>query len=98
VAVAAAGLGVSPRAVGVRAPYAAVPERVRAWVEQTLGSPVVEAAEQTGGMSPGCATRLLCADGRRAFVKAVGPDLNPSTPSLFRREITALGLLGSDPL
>jgi hypothetical protein len=88
----------APRAVGVRAPYASMPEVVRDWVDDTLGSPVVEAVEQVGGMSPGCATRLRCADGTRAFVKAVGADLNPHTPTLFRREITALGLLGSDPL
>ena len=32
-------------------------------------------------MSPGCATRLVCEDGTRAFVKAVGTELNPKTPS-----------------
>jgi aminoglycoside phosphotransferase (APT) family kinase protein len=54
--------------------------------------------EQTGGMSPGCATRLVTADGTRAFVKAVGAELNPDSPSLFRREVEALGLIGDDPL
>lgn len=88
----------APRAIGVRAPYASMPEVVRDWVDDALGSPVVEAVDQVGGMSPGCATRLLAADGTRAFVKAVGTDLNPDTPTLFRREITALTLLGSDPL
>lgn len=88
----------APRAVGVRTAYASTPEVVRTWVEDTLGSPVVEAADQVGGMSPGCATRLRCADGTRAFVKAVGTDLNPDTPTLFRREITTLTLLGSHPL
>jgi hypothetical protein len=88
----------TPRAVGVRAPYSSMPRVVRDWVDEALGSPVVEAADQVGGMSPGCATRLRCADGTRAFVKAVGTDLNPDTPTLFRREITALTLLGSDPL
>jgi len=87
-----------PRAVGVRAPYSSMPAVVRAWVDDTLGSPVVEAVDQVGGMSPGCATRVRCADGTRAFVKAVGTDLNRDTPTLFRREITALTLLGSDPL
>jgi hypothetical protein len=67
-------------------------------VETTLGAPVETAIEQSGGMSPGCATRLACADGTRAFVKAVGVELNPLTPNLFRREILALGLLGSHPL
>lgn len=88
----------APRAVGVRATYAAVPPPVRAWVDSTLGSPVVEAREQVGGMSPGCATRLVYADGTRAFVKAVGTDLNPHTPVLFRREVLALELLGRHPL
>ncbi len=88
----------APRAVGVRASYAAMPEAVRAWVDDTLGSPVVEAVDQVGGMSPGCATRLRCADGTRAFVKAVTSTLNPDTPTLFRRETTALGLLGDHPL
>ena len=98
-ALRAPGLGVTPpRAVGVRAPYVAVPARVRDWVDTTLGSPVVAHTDVTGGMSPGCATRLRCADGTRAFLKAVGSELNPVTPTLFRREIHALTLLGSDPL
>ena len=98
-AVGAPGLGVSaPRAVGVRLPYASVPAAVRAWVERELGSPVVGTAEQVGGMSPGCATRLTCADGTRAFVKAVGSELNPDTPGLFRREVAVLQHLGEHPL
>lgn len=88
----------SPRAVGVRAPWSAMPAHVRDWVADELGSPVVEAADQVGGMSPGCATRLMCEDGTRAFVKAVGLDLNPRTPVMFRREITTLNLIGSHEL
>lgn len=88
----------APRAVGVRLPYAAVPPAVRDWVEDTLGSPVVETAEQVGGMSPGCATRVTCADGTRAFVKAVGAELNPDTPGLFRREVGVLTHLGEHEL
>jgi hypothetical protein len=88
----------APRAVGVRLPYAAVPAGVHAWVERTLGSPVVSTSEQVGGMSPGCATRLTCADGTRAFVKAVGAGLNPDTPGLFRREAGVLGHLGEHEL
>lgn len=96
---AAAGLVVTaPRAVGVRLPYDGVPAEVRAWVGQTLGSPVVAVAEQVGGMSPGCATRLACADGTRAFVKAVGASLNPDTPGLFRREIGVLEHIGDHEL
>ncbi len=88
----------APRAVGVRTAYPGIPARVRDWVSEALGSPVVSWDEQTGGMSPGCATRLVTADGTRAFVKAVGAELNPDSPSLFRREVEALGLIGDDPL
>ncbi len=88
----------APRAVGVRRRWDDVPARVRAWVEDTLGSPVVATAEQVGGMSPGCATRLTCADGTRAFVKAVGAELNPDTPGLFRREVGVLKHLGAHEL
>jgi hypothetical protein len=75
-----------------------MPAHVRDWVADELGSPVVEAADQVGGMSPGCATRLMCEDGTRAFVKAVGLDLNPRTPVMFRREITTFNLIGSHEL
>jgi hypothetical protein len=88
----------APRAVGVRLPYDGVPAPVRAWVEDTLGSPVVDMVEQVGGMSPGCATRLTCADGTRAFLKAVGAALNPDTPGLFRREVGVLEHIGAHDL
>jgi hypothetical protein len=88
----------SPRAVGVRMPYPEVPSRVRDWVDEALGSPVATWSDQVGGMSPGCATRVLAADGTRAFVKAVGAELNPDSPTLFRREIETLTLIGDDPL
>lgn len=85
------------RAVGVRADYRESPPRVRRWVEEELGSPVVHAATQTGGMSPGCAARLRLADGSRAFVKAVGSGLNPNTPDLFRLEAAVLSKLEPVP-
>ncbi|MDT0184373.1 hypothetical protein Q9S36_29685 [Microbacterium sp. ARD31] len=88
----------APRAVGVRLPYGSVPAAVHAWVEHELGSPVVATSEQVGGMSPGCATRLTCADGTRAFVKAVGTGLNPDTPGLFRREVGVLDAIGEHEL
>jgi hypothetical protein len=75
-----------------------MPAHVQDWVADELGSPVVSGADQVGGMSPGCATRLVCEDGTRAFVKAVGAELNPRTPDLFRREVTALTLIGSHEL
>lgn len=77
-------------AIGVRTPYEAIPAAVRAWADRELGSSVVSAKTQQGGFSPGTAARLVTASGRRAFVKAVGPELNPDTPTLFRNEITAM--------
>jgi Ser/Thr protein kinase RdoA (MazF antagonist) len=47
---------------------------------------VVDAVSQPGGYSPGLASRLRLDDGRRIFVKAVGPELNPDSPGMFRRE------------
>jgi aminoglycoside phosphotransferase (APT) family kinase protein len=75
-----------PPATGVRRDWRQLPARVRAAIEQRLGSPVVSAATQAGGFSPGLAARLRTADGRRAFVKAVGPELNPDAPAFHRRE------------
>jgi hypothetical protein len=88
----------APRAAGIRTAYDAIPARVRAWVDRELSSPVVSWSEQIGGFSPGCATRVVTGDGTRAFVKAVGVELNPDTPTLFRREIDVLGLIGDHPL
>jgi len=90
----------APRAIGVRLPYADVPARVRGWVDDALRSPVASTEEQVGGMSPGCATRVVAADGTRAFVKAVGTTLNPDSPTLFRREIGHYDFVGAsqDPI
>src|SRR5436309_2311290 len=85
-----------PAAAGVRVAYDALPPAVRDWVETALASPVVQAQTQPGGFSPGVAARLECADGTRAFVKAVSADTNPHSPTLHRREIEVLQLLPAD--
>lgn len=59
---------------------------VRADIEAHLGSPIVSAVNQSAGFSPGLAARVRCADGTRAFVKAVGLELNQDTPALHRAE------------
>jgi aminoglycoside phosphotransferase (APT) family kinase protein len=59
---------------------------VRGAVEGVLGSPVVEAATQRGGFSPGVAARVTSAAGDRAFVKAVGPEPNPDSADIHRTE------------
>lgn len=75
-----------------------MPQPIRLWLVNALGAGISEVHEQVGGMSPGCATRLVLQDGRRYFVKVVGTPLNPDTPRLFRRELATLELLGSGPL
>jgi aminoglycoside phosphotransferase (APT) family kinase protein len=77
--------------------WAEAPESVRDWVDTRLGSRVVTATDERGGFSPGPAGRLRCADGSRAFVKAVGAELNPDSPSHHRREARIMTALPSSP-
>lgn len=85
------------RLTGTRMPYAAAPERVRAWVARTLPVDVAEVVPRSGGMSPAVASTLVLADGRRAFVKAVGPEVHADTPTHFRHEIRVLEALAQAP-
>src|SRR5215213_9278300 len=64
-----------------------IPARVRAAIEAIIGGgAVVTAVSQSGGFSPGTADRVVTADGRRAFVKAVSSTQNEQSPSLHRAE------------
>ena len=78
---------------GVRLGWADLPEQLRGWVGEVLGSAVVEAVSQPGGFSPGTADRVRTADGTKAFVKAVSTAQNPDSPGLHRREIEVLRTL-----
>ena len=69
-----------------RLPYERLPAGFRAAIDAALGSPVVAVSPRSGGFSPGPAAVVTCADGGRAFVKAVGTPLNPDTPQLMRAE------------
>jgi hypothetical protein len=91
---AAAPLG---EAQSDRLPWAALPVAVRAGVAAALRSRVVSSADLRGGFSPGTAAAVTLADGRRAFVKAVGTPLNPDTPALYRQEVTVQGWLPRVP-
>jgi aminoglycoside phosphotransferase (APT) family kinase protein len=82
-----------PPAEGVRLDWLAVPERVRSAVERWAGSTVVSAISQRSGFSPGVAARLRLGDGRRLFVKAVGPEPNPDSPAFHRREARIVAAL-----
>ncbi len=46
-----------------------------------------------GGFSPGVASRLRCADGTRAFVKAADEGVNLQTADLHRREARVTAVL-----
>lgn len=77
---------VNPPASGVRPPWQEVAGHVREAVEDFLGGRVAEAVTQTGGFSPAAAVRLRLEDGRRAFVKACSPHVNPDSPGIYRAE------------
>lgn len=80
-------------ASGVRLGWQDLPAEIREHVEGIVGATVVEAVSQRGGFSPGTADRLLLADGRRAFAKAVSTAQNQHSPEIHRREIRATASL-----
>src|SRR5437016_13274021 len=83
----------NPPAEGVRLEWRAVPRRVRSALERWSGSPVSSAVSQRSGFSPGVAARLRLADGRRLFVKAVGPEPNAESAGMHRREARIVSAL-----
>lgn len=78
---------------GERMPYADLPGEVREAVDAALGVDVVDAETQGGGFSPGVASRVTTADGRRAFVKAVDADVNDVSRRMFEQEAAVLSCL-----
>jgi hypothetical protein len=59
-----------PHAATARRPeWTELPGPLRRWVQDQLGAPVVAARSQGSGYTPGFASRLQLADGRRRFVK-----------------------------
>lgn len=82
--------------MGRRIGFGQVPAAVRAWVAEEFGD-VRVLVEHRGGMSPGCASTLASTRRGPVFVKAVGAELNPQTPQLFRQEIAVLTRLAEVP-
>jgi aminoglycoside phosphotransferase (APT) family kinase protein len=82
-----------PPATGRRLAWELAPAWLRDEVEARLGGRVVEAVDQPGGFSPGVAARLRVVDGRRVFVKAVGPEPNPDSPGIHRLEARNMAVL-----
>jgi Ser/Thr protein kinase RdoA (MazF antagonist) len=83
----------SPPAAGVRFQWRDLPVPVRAAVERWLGSGIRSATTQARGFSPGVAARLQTADGRRVFIKAVGPEPNPGSVGIHRQEARIVPML-----
>ena len=84
------GVSHPPPDRGVRLDWTDLPERVREEIERWLDGEVVGAVTQPTGFSPGVAARLTVDDGRRVFVKAVGPEPNRDTPAMHRREASIM--------
>jgi len=80
-------LAVPVAATAIRRQWADLPEDVRRDIEQRLGSRVVRADSQGSGFTPCFASRLLMADGRRAFVKAADEATQPLFTASFREEV-----------
>jgi hypothetical protein len=89
-------MSTTPVVASPRIAWDDVPRHVRAAVEAGLGAAITSAVTQDGGFSPGAAVRVVCEDGRRAFVKAVGLSLNPDSPGLHRAELHAMSLLPAE--
>jgi hypothetical protein len=75
-----------PLPVGERKRWRDLPRGIRSRIEDRFDSPIVEEESQPTGFSPAVATRVLLADGRRAFIKVVGPEPNADSPDIHRRE------------
>jgi hypothetical protein len=77
--------------------WSELPAPARQQVEAIAGGKVVSASSQPGGFSPGLASRLRLANGRRAFAKAISNDW-PVEAGFHRSEaIVAAHLPGTVP-
>lgn len=72
-------------------PWDRAPQPIQSWAETLVGR-IVGITPCVGGMSPGCVVILRGLDDT-VFVKAVGQELNPRTPDLYRHEGEVLRLL-----
>lgn len=85
-------LAVPVAGTAVRPHWSDLPAGVRTRVERALGTEVVEALSQGSGFTPGFASRLRLADGRRVFVKAAEAS-QPWLLEAYREEAAKLALL-----
>jgi hypothetical protein len=86
-------LTVPQTATAIRPTWADLPADIRAVVETRCGSPVERADSMGAGFTPGFASRLRLADGRRVFVKAADDATRQLFADSYREEIRKLGVL-----
>lgn len=70
-----------------------LPPQIRNLVARRCGSPVVEAASQGAGFTPGFASVLTCEDGSRHFVKAASVRAQRVIAEAYREEARKLAAL-----
>ena len=70
-----------------------LPPRLRTLIERRCGSPVIDAASQGGGFTPGFASVLTCEDGSRHFVKAASVKAQRLFADSYREEARKLRFL-----
>ncbi|MDT0266831.1 phosphotransferase [Streptomyces sp. DSM 44915] len=71
---------------GNRLPWPEAPHELTGAVGELLGSPIIRHQTQWGGFSAGIASRVRCANGRPAFVKAVERTADEFATMLYERE------------
>ena len=76
-----------------RITWTELPSSVRTLIEQRLGGPVVSAASQGSGFTPGFASRLATAGGGRVFVKAASATDAVPFADAYREEARKLRVL-----
>lgn len=67
-----------------------LPRELREAIEERCGAPVVDAASQGAGFTPGFASVLTCADGSRHFVKAASAKAQRMFADSYREEARKL--------
>lgn len=73
--------------------WSELPSPVRGRIGELAGGRVVAAQNCEGGFSPGFASRLTLADGRRAFAKAMDADVWPLQATFHRDEARVAAVL-----
>jgi len=86
-------LTVPQTATALRPTWSDLPGDVRALIAERCGAEVVAAESMGAGFTPGFASRLRLADGRRAFVKAADDATRQLFADSYREEIRKLEAL-----